>query len=373
MHVLSRSVALAWVTLFFVPYAAAQTTCSKFAGQASKVVTVGNTCYYGFSSTEYWDNAQTRCESQGTHLVHLQTITKQRDVYAALGSDFTQHWMGLVYLNSEWKWYTNTQNTVSAMNDVDTRWEGGHRGRVPTLPAPPTSGYSRPHSVRAVYFTLTGSQTDVSPSTYLTTVPSQPSSATENPDLFAVDTGPDFTQHWMGLVYLNNEWEWYTNTQNTVSAMNDVDTRWEGGSSGESAYTTSSSNQWVLKATPRTSWYRAVCEDGTSIHPEIPRFYNDGHRGIYCYPKLYIIHNSGLNSVYFHPEIHSNHISEFSIIFLFTNIDSIHNRDYIIHNSGLNSVYFHPEIHSNHISEFSIIFFDTNIDSIHNRDFTTII
>ncbi|XP_070207449.1 uncharacterized protein [Littorina saxatilis] len=105
--------------------------CNKFASVASDqkvAVTVEGKCYYGFKQPQQWNDAVARCEGEGAHLVHLQTAEKQFAVYAALGSEFNQHWTGLRYLEGSWRWYYNSSYVVTATEDVTARWQGAPNG-----------------------------------------------------------------------------------------------------------------------------------------------------------------------------------------------------------------------------------------------------
>jgi hypothetical protein len=65
----------------------ASQTCTKFGSEQNKVVgMVNGVCYYGLTYTMQWDTAQTRCQSEGMHLVHLENVIKQLDIFNALGT-----------------------------------------------------------------------------------------------------------------------------------------------------------------------------------------------------------------------------------------------------------------------------------------------
>ncbi|KAK6173429.1 hypothetical protein SNE40_016881 [Patella caerulea] len=76
-------------------------------------------CVYGFSVGYQYNDAKSLCESEGTQLVTLQSEQKQEAVWTALGSNFGQHWMGLIKTDGAWQWQEN-----GVLIDVtSTRWE----------------------------------------------------------------------------------------------------------------------------------------------------------------------------------------------------------------------------------------------------------
>ncbi|XP_076451857.1 uncharacterized protein LOC143287622 [Babylonia areolata] len=105
-------------------------TCDKFASSPDGIMSqaVNGVCYYGVQNTYTWDDAKDICEGESTRLVHLQTVAKQQDVFQALGADFGQHWVGLRYQSSVWKWYVDSTADIIATDDVAGRFEGPETG-----------------------------------------------------------------------------------------------------------------------------------------------------------------------------------------------------------------------------------------------------
>ncbi|XP_041372757.1 uncharacterized protein LOC121386028 [Gigantopelta aegis] len=100
--------------------------CTKFDEDTTLevAVEVSGACYYGFSVGMQYTSAEQLCQSQGAHLVHLETEQKQHDVWNALGPNFGQHWMGLKFVGGSWVWWDNGQSTAV----TSSRWESDSSG-----------------------------------------------------------------------------------------------------------------------------------------------------------------------------------------------------------------------------------------------------
>ncbi|XP_071095094.1 uncharacterized protein [Haliotis cracherodii] len=102
--------------------------CSKFSsdGTLHKTVEVDGVCYYGFINNFQYSDAETLCSREWTKLPNFQNEATQEAVYAALGSQYGQHWLGLKKVSGTWQWWDPVSLTGAAM--TSPRWEGGDSG-----------------------------------------------------------------------------------------------------------------------------------------------------------------------------------------------------------------------------------------------------
>ncbi|ESP01808.1 hypothetical protein LOTGIDRAFT_172361 [Lottia gigantea] len=103
--------------------------CTKFSSRTdlARAVMVEGRCVYGFRNSKQFDTAKAVCDSQGTQLIVLKTEDKQKAAWNALGSDFSQHWMGLKKKDNIWQW----KDSGTWIPVTSPRWEyedEGHCG-----------------------------------------------------------------------------------------------------------------------------------------------------------------------------------------------------------------------------------------------------
>ncbi|XP_046554218.1 integumentary mucin C.1-like [Haliotis rubra] len=297
--------------------------CPKFLSDPALHMTaiVGGVCYYGFNNNVQYATAEALCLSESTQLPDFQVEATQESVYAALGSQYGQHWLGLKKVSGVWKWWDVV--TVTGTDMTSPRWEGGSSGEcaysqtsnmggkwkavpltawyrvvcqeagvpattvessiattvpttttsVPATTAPDVTGGNCPKflSDPALHMTAIvggvcyyGFNNNVQ---YATAEALCLSESTQLPDFQVEATqesvyaalGSQYGQHWLGLKKVIGVWKWWDVVTGTGTDM--TSPRWEGGSSGECAYSQTSNMGGKWKAVPLTAWYRVVCQE----------------------------------------------------------------------------------------------------------------